>query len=101
MGCKYRVVKTLFLYPISGILQKVVKYYMKKNNEIKELSEILATALAERPDLNKRLSTMLGAPPRRGDPGAAKKQLTHKERKDEIRMMFRNQFLKDQLKKAI
>ena len=72
----------------------------KKNNEIKELSEILATALADRPDLNKRLSTMLGARPKAGKPGKAKKEQTLDEMKMDVRLMFRNDFLKDQLKKV-
>ena len=73
---------------------------MPKSSEIKELSEILATALAGRPDLNKRLSTMLGARQKAGKPGKGKKEQTLDEMKMAVRLMFRNDFLKNQLKKV-
>lgn len=71
----------------------------KKTDEITELSEILTTALASRPDLGERLSTLLGR--RVDDPaGLMQPRLTKKQRKEKARNLFEKKFLRDELKKV-
>lgn len=72
----------------------------KKTDEIMMLSEILTTALAGRPDLNKRLSSLLGTTPRSGKPGQ-EIELSHNERKQIARDMFTGLSIKQDLKKQI
>jgi hypothetical protein len=63
---------------------------MKEKHFINELAEILATALAGRPDLISRLSKLLGARAKPGSPGKVKKSSTKEERRESIRQQFRN-----------
>ncbi len=73
---------------------------MSKKSSITELSEILATSLAGRPDLNKRLQSLLGSGHKSGDP-VEEPELTHKQRKEKVRNMFSALWLKGQLKKRM
>jgi len=71
---------------------------MAKKNQITELSEILSTAVAGRPDLKNRLSSLLGTTPKSGDPGK-EVELTHKQRKQIARNMLTGLSFKEDLKK--
>lgn len=70
----------------------------KKSDQINELSEILATSLASRPDLNKRLQSLLGPGTNRGQ---QKEELTFKEHKQISRDIFTSLNLKEKIKKQL
>lgn len=67
---------------------------MGKQSHITELSEILATALAQRPELNERLSNLLGS---RVMP--APKKVTRQERRNRLKALYSGLARKEQLKK--
>jgi len=72
-----------------------------KKNITTELSEILATALAGRPELNERLSSLLGRRSDAAPPGKAEEEMTMNDRRNRARLMFTRLHLKEQLKQPI
>ena len=74
---------------------------MANKNITNELSEILATALAGKPELNERLSSLLGRRSDAAPPGKVEEEMTMKDRRNRARLMFTRLHLKEKLKQAV
>lgn len=74
---------------------------MNRTSEINELTEILATSLAARPDLNKRLQSLLA--PRSVNQGAKQEEKipSMKELKQSARETFIRLHIKEKLKQQL
>lgn len=70
---------------------------MAKKNPINELCEILATAVAGKPELNERLTSLLGS---RSNAAPAQGEETAAQRKMRIRQRFNRLHIKEQLKQT-
>jgi hypothetical protein len=71
----------------------------KKQNTINELSEVLATSLASRPDLSKRLQSLLGSGTHYR--GQQEEKLTFQQHKQIARDQLSALALKEKLKKQL